>query len=93
MSGAHGYHRQKPAVNIHRQARPRKMNFRDEFREEQGMEAPEIVETTDRSVRCDGGGGALGHPAVYLNMGDKDSIDCPYCGCRFVLGKAAASAH
>ncbi len=57
------------------------------------MEPAEIVETDSRSVRCDGGDGALGHPAVYLNMGHDEAIDCPYCGRRFVLKKEAAEAH
>lgn len=49
------------------------------------MEPSEIIETDKAVVRCDGGGGALGHPVVYLNMGDRPRIDCPYCGRRFVL--------
>ncbi len=48
-------------------------------------DVPEIVETAGRSVFCDGGGGALGHPGVYLNMGDDSFVECPYCGRRFVL--------
>ena len=36
------------------------------------VEAPEIVEVDDTRVACDGGGGALGHPKVYLEMGDED---------------------
>lgn len=40
-------------------------------------------------VACDGGGGALGHPRVYLNMGEKHSIDCPYCGRHYVLREGA----
>jgi uncharacterized Zn-finger protein len=47
-------------------------------------EALEIVEADGAVVRCDGGGGALGHPAVYLNMGDKEAIDCPFCSRLFV---------
>ncbi|MFN4312479.1 MAG: zinc-finger domain-containing protein [Ferrovibrio sp.] len=43
-------------------------------------------------VACDGGGGALGHPRVYLNMGEKHQIDCPYCG-RLYLLKEGAHAH
>lgn len=50
----------------------------------------ETVETTTAAVDCDGGGGALGHPRVYLNIkADEGQIDCPYCGKRFVLKKAA----
>ena len=56
------------------------------------MEPAEILETDRASVRCDGGDGALGHPAVYLNMGEKGAIDCPYCGWRFVLQQDAAAA-
>ena len=45
-------------------------------------------------VACDGGGGALGHPRVYLNMGDKHEIDCPYCGRHYVLsGNAHGHGH
>ena len=43
-------------------------------------------------VACDGGGGALGHPRVYLNMGNKSEIDCPYCGRHYVL-KGGAGHH
>ena len=41
------------------------------------------------------GGGALGHPRVFLNMGDADHVDCPYCGRRYVLqaGAAAPPGH
>lgn len=44
------------------------------------------------AVDCDGGGGALGHPKVYLHIKPEiGHIDCPYCGKRFEL-KAAATA-
>ncbi len=49
------------------------------------MEPVEIVDVEDVKVVCDGGGVAVGHPRVFLNMGDKREIDCPYCGRRFVL--------
>ncbi len=49
--------------------------------------APEIIEVTERSVSCDGGGGALGHPKVYLNMGGDTFVECPYCDRRFVLAQ------
>ena len=32
---------------------------------------------------CDGGGGALGHPKVYLPFGNKSEVICYYCGRRF----------
>ena len=50
-----------------------------------------ITVDTDR-VACDGGGGALGHPKVFLEMGDEHFVECPYCDKRFVL-KAGATHH
>ncbi|MFP6741555.1 MAG: zinc-finger domain-containing protein [Alphaproteobacteria bacterium] len=49
------------------------------------MNEPETVETTTRDVRCDGGGGALGHPRVYLTVGAEGWVECGYCDRRFVL--------
>ena len=59
------------------------------------MEPPQIVEVDSETLSCDGGGGPLGHPRVFLNMEGKGRIDCPYCGCRFILkeGAEAASGH
>ncbi|UCH74192.1 MAG: zinc-finger domain-containing protein [Rhodospirillales bacterium] len=60
------------------------------------MQPVERIDVEDVKVVCDGGGGALGHPRVYLNMGEAREIDCPYCGRRFVLkggAKAAAGSH
>jgi uncharacterized Zn-finger protein len=45
----------------------------------------EVVYVADKSVDCDGGGGALGHPKVYLNLGEDGETACPYCGRRYVL--------
>ncbi len=47
--------------------------------------APEIVPVTSRRVACDGVGGALGHPRVWMEMGDGDFVECGYCDRRFVL--------
>ena len=41
------------------------------------------VDTT--SVFCDGGRGELGHPGVYLNIGEQPKIVCPYCSQIFAL--------
>ena len=59
------------------------------------MEPAEIIEVDSANVACDGGDGALGHPRVFLNMGDKPNIDCPYCGRQYVLkaGAAAPASH
>ena len=53
------------------------------------VEVPEIVEVETTRVACDGGGGALGHPKVYLEMGDEAFVECPYCDRRFVLRPGA----
>ncbi len=57
------------------------------------MEPPETIETDKSRVACDGGDGALGHPRIFMEMGHAGAVDCPYCGRRFVLAKAAAEAH
>ncbi len=56
------------------------------------INAPETQIVTKWKVACDGGEGALGHPRVYLNMGDKTEIDCPYCGRHYIL-KDGAGHH
>ena len=48
------------------------------------IEAPETVESNKTEVSCNGGGD-LGHPRVYLNMGDTGEVECPYCDRKFVL--------
>ncbi|MBI3676420.1 MAG: zinc-finger domain-containing protein [Proteobacteria bacterium] len=55
------------------------------------FDAPETIEVEEHRVACDGGG-ALGHPKVYLEMGDENFVECPYCDRRFVL-KAGAQTH
>ena len=55
-------------------------------------EPPETIVVEDTTVACDGGGSALGHPRVFLNLGDKGEIECPYCDRRFVL-KGPASGR
>ena len=57
------------------------------------MNSPDIKEisksnieiVSSKKVSCDGGGGALGHPKVYLEMGDENEIICPYCSKLFKL--------
>lgn len=59
------------------------------------IDPPETIEVETTVVSCDGGGGAGGHPLVYLNMGDKRFVECPYCDRRFVLkdGVTPSAAH
>tara|TARA_Y100001935_G_C17206346_1_gene457763 strand:- start:358 stop:534 length:177 start_codon:yes stop_codon:yes gene_type:complete len=55
------------------------------------MDSPDIKDDTSinvevvssKKVSCDGGGGALGHPRVFLEMGNEDQIVCPYCSKLF----------
>jgi uncharacterized Zn-finger protein len=47
--------------------------------------APEVIHVTDHRVVCDGGGGALGHPRVFLEMGEATEVTCGYCDRQFVL--------
>jgi uncharacterized Zn-finger protein len=59
------------------------------------MKHYETIHVHSLSVACDGGGGALGHPKVYLHIDqDKGSIVCPYCSRTYVLRlEAVKSAH
>jgi uncharacterized Zn-finger protein len=54
------------------------------------MDSREIVQVDDNTetVSCDGGGGALGHPLVYLTFDDGDVVDCYYCSRRFARARA-----
>ncbi|XP_039592797.1 NADH dehydrogenase [ubiquinone] iron-sulfur protein 6, mitochondrial [Polypterus senegalus] len=43
-----------------------------------------VKEVDSRVISCDGGGGALGHPRVYINLDKETKIGtCGYCGLRF----------
>ncbi|MCW5724418.1 MAG: zinc-finger domain-containing protein [Maricaulaceae bacterium] len=46
---------------------------------------PETIVTDQARVSCDGGGGALGHPRVFLTMNAEGFVECGYCDRRFVL--------
>ncbi len=51
-----------------------------------------LVSTT--RVACDGGGGALGHPKTWLDMGQGTQVECKYCDRLFVLDpNAKLGAH
>jgi uncharacterized Zn-finger protein len=52
-------------------------------------QAPEVIVVDEHRVACDGGGGVLGHPRVYLEMGEKPYVECGYCDRRFVLSSHA----
>lgn len=48
----------------------------------------EMIRVDDRVVACDGGGGVLGHPRVFLRIVDRE-VMCPYCSRLFVLNEGA----
>ncbi len=45
----------------------------------------ETIYVAEKGVGCDGGGGVLGHPKVYLNLCEDGETACPYFGrrCQF----------
>lgn len=45
----------------------------------------DIIIATSKRVKCDGGGGALGHPLVWLDMGEDTQVRCKYCDRIFQL--------
>ena len=51
----------------------------------------ETIEIGEMVAACNGGGGPLGHPRVYLNLAPAGWIECPYCSRRFV-NRAVAQA-
>jgi uncharacterized Zn-finger protein len=54
----------------------------------------EIITVDTGRVACDGGGGALGHPKIYLNLGDEGRVECPYCSRLYLLREGArADTH
>ncbi|RAK58225.1 zinc-finger domain-containing protein [Phenylobacterium deserti] len=53
------------------------------------LPAPEVIKVRSGRIACDGVGGALGHPRVWLEMGEADFVECSYCDRRFVLAADA----
>jgi uncharacterized Zn-finger protein len=54
----------------------------------------EVIHVDARTVACDGGDGALGHPRVFLRI-PGEQVMCPYCSRLYVLNPGAdhASGH
>lgn len=52
---------------------------------QQDTSSSTIVLTSDHKVSCNGDGGALGHPKVFLEMGADGEVICGYCDRHFVL--------
>jgi len=56
------------------------------------MEVEEIIIVEQSSVSCDGGGGSLGHPKVYLQMDESGETVCPYCSRTYKLAQGATQS-
>ena len=56
------------------------------------IEPPEIIEVDSVNISCDGGGGALGHPKVFLSLENQGRVECPYCDRLFILKPGAGAA-
>jgi uncharacterized Zn-finger protein len=53
---------------------------------------PETIEVTATRVACDGGGGALGHPRVWLQIDPAVGfVECGYCDRKYVLRSGAGA--
>lgn len=52
----------------------------------------EIIPVDSRTVACDGGNTALGHPRVFLHI-EGDRVMCPYCSRLYVLNAGAGHGH
>ena len=50
------------------------------------MQPFETIYVDEPIVACNGGGGALGHPLVYLNLSVEGKVECPYCSRLFIRG-------
>jgi uncharacterized Zn-finger protein len=58
-----------------------------------GARAPlEIIAADSPVVACDGGGGPLGHPRVFLRIVGREAM-CPYCSRLYVLNGGAGHEH
>jgi len=57
------------------------------------MQPFETILVDSNVVACNGGGGPLGHPRVYLNLSAEGRIECPYCSRLYVLRAKPAAGH
>jgi uncharacterized Zn-finger protein len=49
------------------------------------MQPFETILVDSNVVACNGDGGPLGHPRVYLNLSAEGRIECPYCSRLYIL--------
>jgi uncharacterized Zn-finger protein len=48
------------------------------------MQPFETIYVDTMVAACNGGGGPLGHPKVYLNLSAEGKVECPYCSRLFI---------
>jgi uncharacterized Zn-finger protein len=48
------------------------------------MQPFETIRIDSMVAACNGGGGPLGHPKVYLNLSADGQVECPYCSRLFI---------
>lgn len=53
------------------------------------MEGNDMIETHSPRVACDGGGGPLGHPRVYISLRETGEGVCSYCGRHYIYKPCA----
>jgi uncharacterized Zn-finger protein len=53
----------------------------------------ETILVEQQRVACDGGGGALGHPRVFLTLAANGCVECPYCSRVYKLKPGAKVGH
>jgi uncharacterized Zn-finger protein len=55
------------------------------------MGPAETIYIDEMVAACNGGGGALGHPRVYLNLAPSGRVECPYCS-RLYINRTMAQS-
>jgi uncharacterized Zn-finger protein len=48
------------------------------------MQPFETIYIDSMVAACNGGGGPLGHPKVYLNLSTDGQVECPYCSRLYI---------
>lgn len=43
-----------------------------------------VFKINSKEVYCEGEGDSVGHPRVFLNMGELFEITCPYCSKKYI---------
>ena len=85
MCRGNAYH--SPGDRVNRRPAPIPMT-------ERPMQPFETIYVDSMVVACNGGGGPLGHPRVYLNLAADGKIECPYCSRLFILrGRQGSEGH